>query len=176
MAFRVNYRAAQGQQGQGTPGGGYLLDQVQQVFGGFVSGASRSTYVGIVPQFDTRDFVVSILSDVEPQSFTPHPVIGRVTLALATSVASIASTSSPLVQLVRRRISSTGSSTWNEAVVATWDYSAMSVSLPWLPKTVSGSLISNGVLNAGDVLTLNNTPVSATIAVASGGLVIDWEA
>ena len=26
MAYRVNYRAAQGQQGAGTPGGGILLD------------------------------------------------------------------------------------------------------------------------------------------------------
>lgn len=176
MAFRINYRAAQGQQGQGSPGGGFLLDQVQQFFPGFASGASAATFVGVVPQFDTRDFSVSILSDVEPMAFTPHPVIGRVTLILATSLASIASTSSPLVQLVRRRISSTGSSTWNEAVIATWDYSAMSTSLTWLPKSVSGSLVSNGVLNAGDVLTLNNTPVSATIAVPSGGLLIDWEA
>ena len=175
MAYRVNYRAAQGQQGAGVTGGGYLLDQIQHNFRAIASGASYSEVVAIIPTADTRDVRVSILGDYEPISVTPTFVIGRVQLSLTASFASLASTSSPLVQLVRNRFEPASAPTSvSQAVIATWDFAApINTSLPMQPWTVSGSLISNGTLNQGDVLSLNNTPVSATIAVPAGAITID---
>ena len=80
MTYRINYRAAQGQQSQGSPGGGYLLDTIRTTWAAMASGAGVSLPVAIVPHFDTTDFGSSILGDYEPQTFTPHVRIGRVTL------------------------------------------------------------------------------------------------
>ena len=180
MAYRINYRAAQGQQGAGTPGGGVLLDQIRHTWTNIASGASLSQPVAILPSLDTTDFAVSILGDYNPISFAPVFRIGRAQIALNVSFASLASTSSPLLQLVRNRPEPASAPTSvSSAIIAQWDFSDVSTggfSLPFQPWTRSGSLISNGQLQPGDVLSLNNTPVSATVSVPPGTLMIDIEA
>lgn len=179
MAYRINYRAAQGQQGAGTPGGGVLLDQIQHSWQNIVSGASRSQPIAIMASLDTTDFAVSILGDYNPISYAPTYRIGRAQIALNVSFASVASTSAPLLQLVRNRVEpASAPASVSSAIIAQWDFSDISTggfSLAFSPWTRSGSLISNGTLRPGDVLSLNNTPVSATMSVPPGVLMIDIE-
>ena len=179
MAYRIRYRSAQGQQGAGTPGGGVLLDQIQHTWQNIVSGASRSFPIAIMPSLDTTDAVVSILGDYSPSSFTPRYQVVRAAIALNVSFTSVASTSAPLLELVRQRKEPASAPTSVSAVtIATWDFSDTSTggfSLAFNPWARAGSLISNGALQPGDVLSLNNTPVSATMSVPPGVLTVDIE-
>lgn len=178
MAYRIGYRSTQGQQSQTATGGGFLLDQYKM---SWVTQASNalpvSLPVGIIPQFDTADFGSSILGDYEPLTQTPHPRIGRVTLAFSISIASVASTSAPVVTLNRVRSEPASAPTSTSiAAIATFDLSAFTVSLPWFGYSVSGSLVSNGVLNAGDVLVFNASAVSNSVSLPAGTLLVDIEA
>ena len=172
---RINDRAAQGQQFAGSPGGGFLLDQIQHNFRAIASGASYSEVVAIIPTPDTRDAYASFLGDYEPISVTPQFGVIRAHLSLTASFASLAAASAPLLTLVRNRFEPASAPTSvSAAVIATWDFSApINTSLPLQPWTVVTSLISNGRLEAGDVLTLSNNPASATIAVPAGAITID---
>lgn len=179
MTYRINYRAAQGQQGAGTPGGGVLLDQIQHSWQNIASGASRSDPVAIMPSLDTTDAAVSILGDYNPSSFAPVYRVIRAAIALNVSFTSVASTSAPLLTLVRNRPEPASAPTSvSAAIIGTWDFSAAGgngFSLPFTRWALAGSLISNGALNPGDVLSLNNTPVSATMSVPPGVLTVDIE-
>lgn len=181
MAYRIRYRSAQGQQGAGTPGGGILLDQVQFNWHTVIaSGASRNFPVFIMPSLDTTDAVVSILGDYSPSPFTPRYQVIRAAIAINVSFASVASTSAPFLQLLRNRGEpASGPTSVSQAVIATWDFADISTggfSLPFTRWARGGSLISNGALVPGDVLSLVNDPVSQTMSIPPGVLTVDIEA
>lgn len=148
MGYRINYRAAQGQQFAGTPGGGMLLDQYKMSWLNIASTVLPvSLPIGIMPDKDTVDFGVSILSDTEPTSFGIQYRIGRLSLVLNGNLAS--SASSPIVAVKRWRAGTS-------AGIATFDFTSIGASA-WQPINRTGAQISVTCLVSADVLGLTVT-------------------
>lgn len=183
MTYRLNYRAAQGQVHAGTPGGGYALDQIQFHFPVIASASISATSlpIAIMPDTDTLQAVsatsLAFLGDYNPISVAPRFRVVRAALALSISVTSVASTSAPIVQLTRNRIEGgAASGSVSAAIIATWDLSAFTASLPWATYVRDGSLVSNFDLTSRDVLTFNTSAVSGTVSLPAGILTIDFQA
>lgn len=164
--FRIQYRATQGQVGQGSAGGGFLLDQPQFATGVILVGGLAATPFWVCPQVDTQDILVSSLLDAEPSAQTPKFQVGRATLSLIASQA--ASANQPGFQLLRQRGAST-------VTVAFWDGTA----LTWTAgqnQHKTGAALTNAALQSGDILLGQVLVNGAGASGNSGVLTVDIEA
>jgi len=161
--FRANYRAAQGQAGQGSPGGGYQMDQPEGFFGIVVIASQPSADIPfyVVPQVDTADFVASALSDQEPIVQAPVFTIGRISLALGAAAA--AGATQPSYVIKRKRGAAT-------ATIATYDGTALTFAA-FVPLHKTGAALANNTLLSADVLTFqvakNSTGADSQLAALS---------
>lgn len=165
--FRQNFRASQGQVANGSPGGGYSMDQINMRFGSHASNAYPvARFLGAIAQVDTQPVGATILSDVEPMTVSlPLFRIQRLSLALNGSV-SATGVSNPIFTVKRFRAGVS-------AVVATWDYQS-SVSAPvnqFVHRT--GAQVSNGSLQAGDILKFNTASTGGSLPVPEALVQVD---
>ena len=134
-----------------------------------------------MPDTDTLEAVsatsLAFIGDYNPISVAPRFRVLRAALALSISVTSVASTSAPVVQLTRNRVEGgAASGSVSVAVIARWDLSAFTVSLPWSPYVRDGSLVSAFDLTSRDVLTFNTSAASNSVSLPAGILTIDFQA
>lgn len=165
--FRQQFRMTQGQVANGSPGGGYAMDQINMRFPSHASNAYPvGRFIGGIAQVDTQPVGATILTDTEPMAVsTPLFRIQRLSLALNSSV-SATGVSNPIFSVKRFRA---GVST----VVATWDYQA-SVSAPanqYVHRTAT--LVSNGNLQSGDILKFFTTSTGGSLPVPEALVQID---
>lgn len=171
MAFKVNYRAAQGQAFRQAVGGGYLLDQAETVQPPQASTFYPTTVpVRQMPVIDTADFGVSILGDYEPASTgTPGFRIGRVGLAFA--VSQVSTTACNPSFTLKKYTGSTG------VAVATFNLTATAFPVPWQSVNLTGTNISNGTLVAGDMLVVSiASNGTGQVSLPAWSMLIDIEA
>lgn len=168
--FRLNYRAAQGQQFAGTPGGGFLLDQWEARAAPQASTFYPTTIpIKMFPVVDVVDYGVSVLLDTEPSSVAVQGKIGRLSLAFAVSQVSTTACN-PSFTVKRFRAGAS-------AAVGTFNLTATPFPTVWGAVHLTGTQISNGTLQAEDVLVLSIVSNGAgQVSLPAFALTVDIEA